>query len=114
MFRYVLPGGADHIIAHNLARMAEVWMDDYKNIYYAIVPRAIRERTDVTERKQLREKLQCKPFKWFLDNIFPESPYNIENYTLVEVRFLKYFQNKQKKFIMFISRLKAFWMRGCA
>lgn len=82
---YVLPGGADHIIAHNLARMAEVWMDDYKDIYYAIVPRAVRERTNVTERKLLRERLQCKSFKWFLENVFPESPYNIQNYTLVEV-----------------------------
>lgn len=82
---YELPGGADHIIAHNLARMAEVWMDDYKDIYYAIVPRAVRERTNVTERKQLRERLQCKSFKWFLENVFPESPYNIQNYTLVEV-----------------------------
>lgn len=84
---YVLPGGADHVISHNLARMSEVWMDDYKNTFYAISPRAKRERTNVTERILLRQKLQCKPFKWFLDNIFPESSYNIDNYKLVEVRY---------------------------
>lgn len=86
---YVLPGGADHVIAHNLARMADVWMDEYKHTFYALSPRAQRERTNVTERAALRQQLQCKPFKWFLENIFPESPFNIQNYKLVEVKYIK-------------------------
>ena len=28
---------------------------------------------DLTERKQLRERLQCKSFQWFLDEYYPEK-----------------------------------------
>lgn len=35
---YTFPGGTSHIVNHNNARLAEVWMDEWKHFYYAINP----------------------------------------------------------------------------
>jgi len=35
---YTFPGGTSKIVNHNNARLAEVWMDEWKDFYYNINP----------------------------------------------------------------------------
>lgn len=70
---YSFPGGSGTVFARNTRRAAEVWMDEYKKYYYAAVPLAKNVAFGSIEaRLRLREELQCKPFKWYLDNVYPD------------------------------------------
>jgi len=56
-------------IAHNLNRVAEVWMDEYAPVYFNLTGNKHYGFGDVAERKKFRKDHHCHSFKWFMDNV---------------------------------------------
>jgi len=84
---YSFPGGVAKIVNKNAARVAEVWMDNWKHFFYEMNPGARNvEVGDVSSRRNLRNKLQCKSFRWYLENIYPESQMPLDYFYLGEIR----------------------------
>ncbi|XP_043930770.1 polypeptide N-acetylgalactosaminyltransferase 13 [Protopterus annectens] len=84
---YTFPGGTGHVIDKNNRRLAEVWMDEFKDFLYIISPGVVRvDYGDVSSRKALKEKLKCKSFSWYLENIYPDSPIPRHYFSLGEIR----------------------------
>lgn len=61
-----------NVLRRNSVRLAEVWLDDYKKYYYQRIGNDIGDYGDIESRKELRKKLQCKSFEWYLKTIYPE------------------------------------------
>ncbi|XP_008553434.1 polypeptide N-acetylgalactosaminyltransferase 1 [Microplitis demolitor] len=71
---YTFPGGVGEILYGNLARVALVWMDDWAEFYFKFNPEAarLRDKQQIRERLALRDKLKCRGFEWYLDNVWPD------------------------------------------
>lgn len=61
-------------VARNFKRVAEVWLDEYKEVLYASNPDRYKDVDpgDLTKQKELRKNLDCKPFKYFLEIVAPD------------------------------------------
>nr|CAB3248247.1 polypeptide N-acetylgalactosaminyltransferase 4-like [Phallusia mammillata] len=60
-------------VLRNKIRVAELWMGEYKWMFYRRTPKA---RTmlipDLDKRRQLHDELQCGNFEWFMNEIYPD------------------------------------------
>ena len=74
---YTFPrqGGVNHVLHTNLARVAKVWMDDHAAFYFKLnkLAKEEAELQDVSERVELRHRLKCHTFQWYLNNVWPEN-----------------------------------------
>lgn len=61
-------------VGRNFKRIAEVWMDDWKEFLYKTDIERYQsiDTGDLTKQKMIRERLNCKPFDYFLHYIAPE------------------------------------------
>ncbi|KFV64537.1 Polypeptide N-acetylgalactosaminyltransferase 5, partial [Dryobates pubescens] len=72
---YSFPKDRVRTVERNLARVAEVWLDEYKELFYGHAYHLVLKNLDVgnlTQQIQLRKKLQCKSFRWYLENVYPD------------------------------------------
>ncbi|NWY54990.1 GALT5 acetylgalactosaminyltransferase, partial [Chionis minor] len=72
---YSFPKDRVRTVERNLARVAEVWLDEYKELFYGHAYHLVLKNLDVgnlTQQIQLRKKLRCKSFRWYLENVYPD------------------------------------------
>ncbi|KAG8506140.1 Inactive polypeptide N-acetylgalactosaminyltransferase-like protein 5, partial [Galemys pyrenaicus] len=60
-------------INRNNLRLVHVWFDEYKEQFFRRRPHLkLADYGNISERVELRKRLGCKSFQWYLDTIYPE------------------------------------------
>ncbi|KAF7455909.1 glycosyl transferase [Cryptosporidium felis] len=62
-----------HAVLKNKLRTLYLWMDEFGDLAWRVMGKPRVDIGSLDERISLREKLHCRSFKWFLENINPEA-----------------------------------------
>ncbi len=65
------------VIYHNSVRAAETTFGKYKKFFFAQADQkqVVVNMTSVRERIQMKERLKCHNFDWYMANVIPEMPF---------------------------------------
>uniref|UniRef100_A0A3P9I452 Polypeptide N-acetylgalactosaminyltransferase n=1 Tax=Oryzias latipes TaxID=8090 RepID=A0A3P9I452_ORYLA len=69
---YIFPD--QEMLRRNKIRVADIWMDAYKKIYYRrdTLAHLIKQVCGAEERLRLKRSLGCRNFHWFLSTVYPQ------------------------------------------
>ena len=69
--------GFGDYLSKNYKRVVEVWMDEYKEYVFKKRPHLRNvDAGNITAQLEIRNKLQCKNFKWFMETVL----FDLSNY----------------------------------
>lgn len=70
---YQPPQSYDDYLGKNSQRIAEIWLDEYKEFFYQRYPH-LRQNfvDDISSELQQRRDMHCQNFMWYLNNIYTD------------------------------------------
>jgi polypeptide N-acetylgalactosaminyltransferase len=78
----------EDVLRKNILRVANVWMDDYIKFYKYAAGFEIVDFGNISDRIELRKKLECRDFKWYLTKVYPERSIPSDGLAYGEIRNL--------------------------
>ena len=71
---YTYPKGAVKTLLCNNKRVARAWLDQFEILYnFTLTNAKLQENCgDISYVKDTKRRLQCKPFEWYISEIYPQ------------------------------------------